>query len=158
MKLTRPVVAVAISLTGTLAALAIGQAAAGARVAATPTVAGNGLIAFSSNRTGDQEIWTQQVDGNRQVDVSNSPSSSDSQAAWSPDGKKIAFVSDAAGSNDVWVMNADGTGKVNLTPGTPSSDTEPAWSPTGGKLVFTSDRSGDLEVSSLNPDGSSPTN
>ena len=36
-------------------------------------------------------------------------------ATWSPDGKKIAFLSTRNGGDDVYVMNADGSGQKRLT-------------------------------------------
>ena len=67
-----------------------------------------GLIAFTSDRDGDLEIFEMNADGTevRQLtdnyDVDGAP-------AWSPDGKRIAFSSSRYGGKEILVMNADGT-------------------------------------------------
>jgi dipeptidyl aminopeptidase/acylaminoacyl peptidase len=69
----------------------------------------------------------------------------DSQAVWSPDGKKIAFVSnrtsnaDGNMNSDIWVVDANdpdaGLTKITKNRG---SDSSPAWSPDGNSIVHTS--------------------
>ena len=51
----------------------------------------NGRIAFA--RGGD--IWTMNPDGSDQVNLTNTPSGTEYQPAWSADGTKIAFVGPA---------------------------------------------------------------
>lgn len=59
-----------------------------------------------------------------------------SEAAWSPDGRRIAFVSGdyskpdvpAFWNEEIYVMNADGTGLTRLT-NDPAYDGFPAWQP-----------------------------
>src|SRR5437899_225343 len=47
---------------------------------------GNGLIAFTSNRSGNNDVYAQAVDGTGLADLTTN-SASDSQPAWSPDGR-----------------------------------------------------------------------
>jgi len=125
--------------------LSIQPASAGERqpAAVSTQVPGNGLIAFTSTRSGDSEVFAMNPDGSAQKDLTKDHSSSDSQPAWSPDGSRIAFVSDRTGTNEIWVMNADGTGQVQLTTDTaPVTDTQPAWSPDGTRIAFTRDPDG----------------
>ena len=110
------------------------------------------MIAFTTFRTGDNEIFVMNADGSRQADLSNN-SASDSQPAWSPDGAKVAFTSNRTGNNDVWVMNADGSGQADLSNDS-ASDSQPAWSPDGTKVAFTSNRTGNNDVWVMNADGS----
>jgi Tol biopolymer transport system component len=99
-----------------------------------------GRIAYTSDRTGDDEIFTARVDGYGEQNLTNSPGV-DQSPAWSPDGSQIAFVSDRSGRMDLWVMNWDGGDPHQVTDGdASSSDFEPAWSPDGTRLVFSSSR------------------
>ena len=70
----------------------------------------------------------------------------DSEAAWSPDGKRIAFTSnrsqpdpDRSYNEDIWVVEADNTDKgTHLTQVTtnPGPDRAPAWSPDGKWIAY----------------------
>jgi phospholipase C len=117
---------------------------------------GNGLIAFSSARSGNQEIYAMSQNGSGQIDLSND-TSSDTLPAWSPDGERIAFVTDRTGNNEIFVMNADGSGQLDLS-NRAATDTQPAWSPDGAKIAFVTGRTGNNEIFVMNADGSGQTN
>ena len=58
---------------------------------ASPTWSPDGEhIAFTSDRTGNLEIFVMDADGSSQHDITNDPGY-DLQPTWSPDGEKIAF-------------------------------------------------------------------
>src|SRR5262245_1797556 len=105
---------------------------------------GNGLVAFTSDRAGNDEVWVMAPDGSGQTNLTND-ALSDSQPAWSPDGTRIAFTSNRTGNNEIFVMNADGSAPVDLS-NNPAPDSQPAWSPDGTRIAFTSRRSGNNEV------------
>lgn len=93
------------------------------------------LLALSSSRSGDQEIYTAAPDGgklrrltySRGVDIS---------PAWNPrTGNQIAFVSDRSGSPQIYLMNSDGSNVERLTSGEGYA-VSPAWSPNGQMLAF----------------------
>ena len=94
-----------------------------------------GLVAFTSLRNGNFDIYVMDADGGNQKNLTNHPAD-DRQPDWSPDGTKIAFVSsrDGAGSQ-IHVMDADGNNVIRLTD-IPSSKRDPDWSPDGKKIAF----------------------
>ncbi len=97
---------------------------------------GAGKIVFTSNRTGNDEIFIMKPDGSEQTNLTNNPLH-DSSPAWSPDGRKIAFVRyDGSSSFDIYTMNIDGSNQVRLT-NAGTSSYWPNWSPDGTKIIFT---------------------
>ncbi|MDQ3946702.1 MAG: hypothetical protein M3357_16430, partial [Actinomycetota bacterium] len=119
---------------------------------------GTGRIAFTSDRSGNFEIYSMNADGSGVTRLTNDPGE-DREPAWSPDGTKIVFVSYGAGvvgsSSDLFVMNADGTGVTNLSR-TSGFDDEPAWSPDGTRIAWRTNRTNDAEIFVMNADGTNP--
>jgi Tol biopolymer transport system component len=137
--------------------LAVGVPAASAEGTAAPPV-----LAFSSDRDGDTEIYLRRSGGRLEQLTRNR--ANDFSPVWSPDGRRIAFVSDRDGDEDIYVMRADGTGVRRLTrnsttgDGQPISDATPAWSPDGRRIAFASNRTGGLsEIWVMRSDGSRQT-
>jgi Tol biopolymer transport system component len=87
---------------------------------------GSGL-AYSSNRSGDYEIWslTPPVTGGTTTRLTQS-AGIDSAPAWSPDSRAIAFTSRRRGKLEVWTMRADGSEQRPLFE-VDSPAGEPAW-------------------------------
>ena len=106
----------------------LGSTASQAAFRGTP-----GDIVFSSNRTGNSQIWVRHANGT-ETNLSSS-ATQDRDPNWSPAGTRIAYTS---GSN-IWVMYPNGTHKTNLT-NNGHSNGGPAWSPDGTKIAFVSDR------------------
>jgi serine/threonine protein kinase len=66
-----------------------------------PTFSPDGeTIAYSSDRTGNFEIFLKQVSGAADINLTNNPAD-DIQPSFSPDAEQIAFVSSRAGSPDI---------------------------------------------------------
>jgi Tol biopolymer transport system component len=86
------------------------------------------LMAFSSYRDGNWEIYLMNADGSNQHNITNFASHQDFLPAWSPDGTRIVFNSDRSGNFDIYAVNTDGANLVNLSDSS-SSDQYPAWSP-----------------------------
>ena len=74
-----------------------------------PLGGGSGLIAFVSDRDGNQEIYVMNADGSGLTSLTNN-AADDYDPAWSPDGRQIAFYSDRDGNWEIYLMNADGSG------------------------------------------------
>ncbi|HET9436987.1 MAG TPA: hypothetical protein VFO64_02210 [Gaiellaceae bacterium] len=119
---------------------------------------GNGKIAFTTSRDGNQEIYVMNPDGSDQTNLTQHPAH-DASPAWSPDGSRIAFATSRHGGTnyEIYAMNADGSGLTRLTNNT-WNDGSPSWSPDGSRIAFASNTaSGISELFVMNADGSNPT-
>ncbi len=95
-------------------------------------------IVFASNRTGDYQIYTMNLDGSgvTQLTFIGAPNVN---PAWSPDGSKIAFESYRDGQAEIYVMDTNGANQRRLT-WAEGPDTHPTWSPDGTHIAFSSGR------------------
>lgn len=93
-------------------------------------------VVFTSNRSGNGEIYVIEAGDTTWVNLTNAPSG-ENWPVWSPDGSRILFQSDRTGNLDVWVMEADGSNPRQLTDH-PEPDYVPSWSPDGTWIIFTS--------------------
>ncbi len=109
-------------------------------------------IAFTSDRSGQREIYVMNADGSSQTQITNN-SALRGDMTWSPDGQHIAFSSDRSGNEDIYVMNADGSGQTQITNNS-AADIMPAWSPDGQLIAFSSNRDGNWEIYVMNANGS----
>ncbi|NOT63054.1 MAG: DUF5050 domain-containing protein [Acidobacteria bacterium] len=102
-------------------------------------------IAFSSNRSGHDEIWVCQSDGSNPAQLTHFNGLATGSPHWSPDSKQLAFDARPENHGDLFVINADGGEPQRLTAET-SHDVIPTWSHDGRWLYFCSNRSGKLEI------------
>jgi Tol biopolymer transport system component len=91
-----------------------------------------GRFAFSSNRSGNGEIYVMNPDRTDLRQLTNDPAE-DKLPSWSPDSSKILFTSSRTGDEEIWVMNADGSGQTQLT--TNVNGGWARWSPDGSQVV-----------------------
>lgn len=70
-----------------------------------------GRIVFTSDRTGNFEIFVMSPDGAGLTQLTDDPAE-DREPAWSPDGTKIVFTRVIDGNAEIFLMDADGTGPV----------------------------------------------
>ena len=154
----RPLLLAGLSLVATATVLAVGAAPGGATFPGT-----NGKIAFTSDQTGNGDIYTINPDGTGLTQLTSDPLA-DNFPHWSADGAKIAFTRcQASGGQivpqtcEIYVMNADGSGQTRLTSNT-ATDDQPAFSPDGARIAFRTDRDANSEIYVMNADGGGQTN
>jgi Tol biopolymer transport system component/DNA-binding winged helix-turn-helix (wHTH) protein len=102
-------------------------------------------IAFTSDRTGNKEIWICESDGAHCRQLTSFSGSVAGIPRWSPDGREIAFNSSAAGQFDVYTIDSDGGRPHRLTDNA-ADDALPSWSRNGKWIYFTSFRTGRYEI------------
>jgi Tol biopolymer transport system component len=109
-------------------------------------------LAFDSDRSGNQDIYTIPAGGGEPVQLTTD-SSDDFMSSWSPSGQELAFYSNREGARRLYVMPAGG-GPPEPVVSFPRYQRYPAWSPDGTSLVFTSNDSttSELFVVSRNAD------
>jgi serine/threonine protein kinase/sugar lactone lactonase YvrE len=88
------------------------------------------FIAYSSDRSGNFDIWVQAVGGGDAVQVTHSPAH-DWQPDWSPDGTQIVFRSEREGGG-LFVVPALGGRDQKIS----SFGYHPRWSPDRKKILF----------------------
>jgi Tol biopolymer transport system component len=97
------------------------------------------LLAFTSDKNGNSDIYTMHADGSGLTNITDNPAY-EGAPFWSPNGQQIAFMSDREGSNQIYLMDADGSNVVQLTDGEGSygfdGNGRDPWSPDGSKLIF----------------------
>ncbi|NDJ75361.1 MAG: SH3 domain-containing protein [Chloroflexi bacterium] len=131
-------------------ALVAGVMFVGSGIAALAQADGPGEIVFTSDRSGNYEIYVLNPDTGLVSQLTNNPGS-DIEPVWSPDGLSIAFVSDRDGDFELYQMNADGTNVRQLTNNL-AEDREPRWQPGGEYIVYSSNVNGQWDLYSLTVD------
>ncbi len=116
---------------------------------------------YSSNRSGNYEIYTSNIDGTDERQLTFT-STDETFPTWSPDEGRIAFSASTgewntvenASTYEIYVMDADGSNLHQLTDNA-SFDGNPRWSFDGRYITFSSDRSrtGHWEIYVMNADG-----
>lgn len=97
------------------------------------------LIAFTSMRTGQMEIFTIEVDNPLVVTqiTKGTPLVESRMPAWSPDGSQFVYVVKRLGVYQIWMMNADGSDNKQIVRSGPEyNDYLPAWAPKGDVILF----------------------
>ena len=91
-------------------------------------------IAFSSNRSGNWEIYIMNPDGSQQEQLTRN-NAGDYGPVWSPTGEHILFVSNRDGLRDIFLMDADGR-NVRRVFKKKAQRREPTWAPDGQRIVY----------------------
>jgi Tol biopolymer transport system component len=114
------------------------------------------LISFTSDRTGDWDVYVMNADGSNVRNLTNTPGVQDLFGSWSPDGTKLVFHSMRDGNLELYLMDITTLEVTRLTDN-PAADATASFSPDGQWIVFQSDRSGNLEIYIMRTDGSEVT-
>lgn len=128
------------------------------------------LIAFTSNRDGNEEIYVVDTAGNNPRNLTQH-AASDKQPTWSPNANRIAFSTNRNGNWDIYSMAFDGsdvrllTYKVpengdnkipppedKKTP-TPENETDPNWGPDGLHIAYVEKDTNNSEIFIMNFNG-----
>lgn len=111
-------------------------------------------IIFTSNRTGNNDLWVMFSDGRCQKQITDTPAD-ELDPAFSPEGKGIAFVSYPEKElSEIYRMDL-ATGAVTRLTFDPGIDGKPVWFPDGTKIAFVSNRSGRFMVYTMNAEDGS---
>ena len=121
----------------------------------TPPAYTNCKIVFVSDRDGNAEIYSCNVDGSNISRLTND-AGWDDQPAWSPDGSHIAFMSDRTGNREIYIMNSDGSNLVRRT-FSGSFMRNLAWSPDGASIAYVSAGNIGSNISVVGAMGGSPS-
>ncbi len=102
-------------------------------------------IAFTSNRSGNIDIWMINSDGSLPLRRFTTSNAYDDRPQWSPDGRYIAYESESTGDPETWIKSVEGNDMRQITD-CPGYDSHAFWSYDGTKLAFTSERAGTMDV------------
>ncbi|HVM92905.1 MAG TPA: S9 family peptidase [Terriglobales bacterium] len=94
-------------------------------------------VAFVSNMSGRNNIWTVPSDGGWPIQLTVSDQRQ-TASTWSPDGKWIAYMSDYDGDEqwDIFLVSPKNGQVVNVTNTREIAEESPAWSPDGRYLAY----------------------
>jgi hypothetical protein len=112
-------------------------------------------VTFSSHRSGDSDIWYQQLAGVIEVagpqNLTNHPAW-DYSPSWSPSCQTITFVSERDGDPEIFVQSLGSDTAIQLT-FNEEMDRLPTWSPDGKLIAFAAVREGAERIHLIRPDG-----
>jgi Tol biopolymer transport system component len=103
------------------------------------------LIAFTSDRSGDPEIWLANSDGSGERQLTRLHAAISAGAHWSPNGKEIVFHSRPAGTANLYIVNVETGAYRQLTTGL-TENYMPSWSHDGEWIYFGSEREGGEQI------------
>jgi Tol biopolymer transport system component len=103
-------------------------------------------VYFSSNQTGNFEIYSIDINGNALQRLTTKIGSLYAPEL-SPNGERIIFTNNG---NGLWVMNPDGSNPHALTS---HDDIDPTWSADGSMIAFASNRQGQRQLFVANANG-----
>ena len=118
----------------------------------TTPLGGGGLIAFQSDRSGNNDIYVINADGSG-FDQLTDETASETVPSWSPDGKEIAYQSIQDGDWEIFVVTL-ATKRARQITHNNCDDFAPSWSPDGRRFIFYSDCAGGRQLYMVDVNGS----
>ena len=109
-------------------------------------------IAFSSNRSGNMDLWLLDVRSGALRQVTDDPAQ-DWDPGFTPDGKQLMWSSDRSGNLEIWIAGTDGSGARQLTHDGVDAE-NPTMTHDGRYVVYTSGNPKWPGVWRIRPDGS----
>ena len=105
------------------------------------------VIAFTSTRSGNFDIFRMSADGTGIFQLTDNPGI-DTRPSFSPDGSKIVYTSLRQGNYEVFIMNADGSNQKQIT-NNPGKDDFACWHPDGKRIFYVGDVKGKKDIYSI---------
>ena len=102
-------------------------------------------VAFTSDRTGEWNIWLADPDGSNAVQLTSMGGATTGWPQWSPDGEQVTFHSNPEGQWEVYAIPAAGGKPRNLT-SHPAADSAASFSRDGQWIYFNSTRTGEHQI------------
>ncbi len=130
------------------------------RAEGTPRFSPDGRrIAFTSSRSGPNEIWLADPDGSNAVQLTSMTATMGARSTggpwWSPDGQLVAFYSNLEGHGQIYVIPAAG-GKPRRITHSEADDRAPSFSRDGQWIYFSSNRTGENQIWKVSAAGGAP--
>jgi Tol biopolymer transport system component/predicted Ser/Thr protein kinase len=123
-----------------------------------PAISRQGRRFVYSRQVGDVNIWRLDLGAHGKASAPTNlihSTRGDTNAQFSPDGKRIAFVSDRSGNIEIWVCDSDGSNPVQLT-SFGSLTVDPRWSLDSERIAFISTPENQWEVYQISANGGKP--
>ncbi len=103
-------------------------------------------VAFSSDRSGLQQVWVCDGDGGNPVQLTHFHGETSGTPRWSPDGRWIAFDHHENQRWRIYVMAWDGGQVRRLAQDEGDAEVIPSWSGDGKWIYYASNRTGRFEI------------
>jgi eukaryotic-like serine/threonine-protein kinase len=108
-------------------------------------------IVFSSNRSGNMDLWTLETRTGALRQLTDDPAQ-DWDPGFTPDGQHVLWSSDRSGNLEIWTAGIDGSGARQVTHDGVDAE-NPTATPDGRFIVYTSGNTERLGVWRIRPDG-----
>ena len=102
-------------------------------------------VAFTSDRSGNQQLWVANLDGSALRSVTELQDATVSLGSWSPDGRWLAFDATMGDKTQIYVVPVGGGPLKRVTDGT-ATEIDPEWSRDGRWIYYASDESGQSAI------------